>query len=458
MRWTPSATRHAPGAVQGSPESGEIARLVGTVTGQSVREGTVRAMTWWQRYRWGVPLVVAVVAIWLLHTSAFRLIDLAVYRTGAGDLWHGRSVYTERDGALPFTYPPFAAVLFVPWYAVGKVVAGLVAILGNIALYWLFVTLWIRRLPLPPRHRWWVYVAGAGMTPVWHTVGTGQVNLLLACLFMLDAWVVPPRHRGYLVGVITGIKLIPGVYVLWFVMRREWGAVGRSALGLAATIAVGALAAPHDSWHYWTKLVYDSNHVPSIGYVSNQSLNGVLIRAVGSVSPPTAAYLLLAAASVALAAYACWRELRASTGPADSAGSAGAAGVVGEHEVTALVALAMAGLLASPVSWAHHWVWLLPAAVVLGLRRHWVPAVYLVAVMAAAPFWWMPHDGGQRELHDSWWQQLVIASWAIGAVWFLVVVILDDRRGGRGADQARERGQRWSHSSPRTGSAAGTQP
>lgn len=414
----------------------------------------MRAMAWWRSYRWGVPLVVAVVAIWLLHTSAFRLIDLAVYRTGAGDLLHGRSVYTERDGTLPFTYPPFAAVLFVPWYAVGRVAADVVTILGNIALYWLFVTLWVRRLPLPARHLWWVYIAGAGMTPVWHTVGTGQVNLLLACLFMLDAWVVPARYRGYLVGIITGIKLIPGVYVLWFALRREWGAVGRAAVGLAATVAIGALAAPHDSWRYWTKLVYDSNHVPSIGYVSNQALNGILIRAVGNVSPPTAAYLLIAAASIALAAYACWRELRHGSGRADSA-------------VVALVALGMAGLLASPVSWAHHWVWLLPAALALGLRRHWAPAIYLVVVMAAAPFWWMPHDGGQRELHDTWWQQLVIASWAIGAVWFLVVVIVDSFRSPAPTEpaeppeatpQREERGQRWSHSSPSTGSAAGTQP
>jgi len=380
-------------------------------------------MTWWQRHRWAVLLSLAVVGMWVGHPMAFRLIDLAVYRTGAGDLLHGRSVYTERDGTLPFTYPPFAAVLFIPWYAVGRIVADVVTVLGNIALYLLFVTLWLRRLPFPREQRWWIYLAGAGLTPIWHTVGTGQVNLLLACLFMIDVWVVPPKHRGYLVGVITGIKLIPGVYVLWFLMRREWGAAARAVAGLAATIAVGALAAPQDSWHYWTKLVLDSNRVPSIGYVSNQSLNGDLIRALGTVSPPTAAYLAIAAAAVALAAFACWRQLTQGAATTD-------AGTVARSssEVTALVALAMGGLLASPVSWAHHWVWLLPAAMVLGLRRHWVACVYLVTVTAAAAFWWVPHDGGQRELHDNWWQQLVISGWAIGALWFLVIVIVDSYR------------------------------
>jgi alpha-1,2-mannosyltransferase len=60
---------------------------------------------------------------------------------------------------------------------------------------------------------------------------------------------------------------------------------------------------------------------------------------------------------------------------------------------TCLGAVAM--LLASPISWSHHWVWVVPAALALWERSRWAGAAW-AAVFAARPIVWPPY-GQHRE-------------------------------------------------------------
>ena len=46
-------------------------------------------------------------------------------------------------------------------------------------------------------------------------------------------------------------------------------------------------------------------------------------------------------------------------------------------------------LVASPVSWSHHWVWAVPVALVLGARSRWAAAAW-TAVFVARPIVWPP--------------------------------------------------------------------
>src|SRR5262249_38915463 len=52
------------------------------------------------------------------------------------------------------------------------------------------------------------------------------------------------------------------------------------------------------------------------------------------------------------------------------------------------------GLLVSPISWAHHWVWILPALVLLIRGGHRIAAGAGYLLFAVAPFWYTPHAGG----------------------------------------------------------------
>jgi alpha-1,2-mannosyltransferase len=318
----------------------------------------------------------------------FDLSDLEVYRRGAAAVLNG-TLYAPFDG-LPFTYTPFAAVAFVPLHAAGRPAAIVLMTAVSVASYVVIVLICARALALDRRTTLVAGIAGFAIEPVVHTFALGQVNLLLAVMVLIDLLVLPSRHRGWLVGIAAGVKLVPGVFAIYLLLRRDWWGLVRAAGGLAVTILLGWVVDHGDSHLYWTKLFYDDSHVGGVAYVGNQSLNGVLVRFTHDETPPTAAYLALALAALALAAYAAWRQLRSG------------------NELGAVTAIAFGGLLASPISWTHHWVWLVPAMMVLWVQGRRVSTLVILALMVLAPVWLpvVPH-GELREFHHTWWQAAI---------------------------------------------------
>nr|MDT0664582.1 hypothetical protein [Micromonospora sp. DSM 115978] len=68
--------------------------------------------------------------------------------------------------------------------------------------------------------------------------------------------------------------------------------------------------------------------------------------------------------------------------------------------------VAATGLLVSPISWGHHWVWVVPALLWLAASREAPPwgakaaaAGYVLFVIS--PIWWItPHDQVWHHRHD----------------------------------------------------------
>ena len=60
---------------------------------------------------------------------------------------------------------------------------------------------------------------------------------------------------------------------------------------------------------------------------------------------------------------------------------------------TCLGAVAM--LLASPISWSHHWVWAVPVALALWERNRWASFAW-TAVFVARPIVWPPYARGRE--------------------------------------------------------------
>ena len=56
-------------------------------------------------------------------------------------------------------------------------------------------------------------------------------------------------------------------------------------------------------------------------------------------------------------------------------------------------------LLVSPVSWTHHWVWILPALVGLarGGKGDRIAAACGYLLFAVSPLWWTPHSLGRPD-------------------------------------------------------------
>jgi alpha-1,2-mannosyltransferase len=260
---------------------------------------------------------------------------------------------------------------------------------------------------------------GLALEPVQRTFWLGQVNLLLAAMVVADCFLVPVKARGLLTGIAAGIKIIPGVYVIYFLLRREWLSVLRAALAFAATVGVSAIASPHDATHFWTKLFWDPNHVGQQAYISNQSLYGQLVRFTRDLHPATAVYAPIAVGALSLAVYAAIRQLRIG------------------NDVAALTCVAFGGLLASPISWSHHWVWFVPAILVLIARGQRRAAALLALVPALAPEWWTPSTQAPytyiREFHHHWWQTWLCLSYAVAGVAFLVLMARTPRAQRSGA-------------------------
>ena len=84
----------------------------------------------------------------------------------------------------------------------------------------------------------------------------------------------------------------------------------------------------------------------AITWGDNQSLSAALMRLSHDISPPTVLVLLMPASVMALGRVAAQRRIDAG------------------NEVNGLVCIAFASLLASPISWAHHWVWAVLALLV----------------------------------------------------------------------------------------------
>ncbi|MFC5719632.1 glycosyltransferase 87 family protein [Streptomyces gamaensis] len=310
----------------------------------------------------GAPLLLAVslaVQLPLLLGPSFDssgLVDLRVYRSGAPHVLHG-GLYDFRlhgaDGAdlfpLPFTYPPFAALLFLPLAAVPLPVAAAVWLLASALALGVFVHCCLRLTgPAAPslRHTLAWTTAALWTEPVLDTHSYGQVNVLLAAC--VTAGVL---QRGTLGGLGTGlaaaVKLTPATACCYFLLNRRWRATAGACAAFAAATAGAWLIAPDASARFWFHVRSVTTGVQPTGTELNQSLRGALSRTLGHDVGLSAPWWLLAVPVAALALAAAVRCLR-RTDP-----------------LGCLVAVEFLGLLLSPVAWGHHWVWAVPAVLVL---------------------------------------------------------------------------------------------
>ena len=353
----------------------------------------------------GVATGLALLAVFL-HGE---LMDLRVYRmAGAAALTGADDLYRLADPAtgLPFTYPPFAALLFAPLAVIGRrpaevlLTVGSVLALGRVCLL----------LPALPVRRPTVLALAGVCEPVLSTLLLGQINLVLMALVLTT--MLSPRSSGLWLGVAAGIKLTPAVFIvgLWAIGRRREAL--QATVTALITVLVGAIALPASSWSFWTGTGFDPSRVGGVAYISNQSLNGALWRLVGSGG--SALWWVLLSAVVVVVGY---RALRAQ----HRAGS----------PVGGVAVLALVGLLISPVSWSHHWVWAVVVVVALISPRDGallmprrIVAGGWLAALGTWTVWWAPH-GRDREYGADLWQQLTGQAYLLLALASLVVLSIE---------------------------------
>ena len=323
--------------------------------------------------------------------------DLAVYRFGGTAVSDGFPLYGTEDpvtGRL-FTYPPFAALLFVPlahlptWVATAVwTSAGVAALGGTIQLF-----LHEQGTYLSLRLLAGLLLLAVATEPVRDTLYFGQVNLLLMGAICADLLLLRGRWSGVLVGIAAGIKLTPLVFVVLLVLVGRRAAAARAGLTFGATVLVGFLVLPAAAATYWTHAVWDSGRVGGSEYIRNQSIYGAMTRILGA-EPSTLGWLVATVPvtmAVLVLAARLWR---------------------GGARDTGLCMAAAAMLLASPISWDHHWVWGVPALLLLvGRANATVAAAWAVLLFAGGRLW--VRNGERVELHWTWWENI----WGNAYVW-----------------------------------------
>jgi alpha-1,2-mannosyltransferase len=368
--------------------------------------------------RWvlvALPLVLAVAtATVVLHYSGF--IDTAVYQAGAQQLLRNASQLYEVNApnGLPFTYPPFAAMIFVPLAALSPVGAGVVisAVSALCASRVGYITSRLAPVPVPAVG---VALSLLVVEPGLRTLGYGQVNLLLMWLVfegVLIGWNSGNQAwRAVLVGLAAGLKLIPLIFIGLLVLAREWRRAVWAVVGLIVSIGLGFVVAPGPSHQYWTELMFDDTRIGGVEYLGNQSINGLLWRLLG----PGGSRPLWFVLSVGFGLLLIW--------------AARTAWLRGQR-LDAVVLTGLAGLLASPISWTHHWVWVPLIALVLWYRGQRVWATCGMLIAATWVPWLAPHDH-HREFDWNGWQFLIgdayILYGLVSAV-LLGYLVLTDRR------------------------------
>jgi alpha-1,2-mannosyltransferase len=334
-----------------------------------------------RQLRWVVAVLAvvltAVSASWFLrqaHEWPVAGLDGRVYRDAARAFLDRADIYSGRFQGLPFTYPPFALLVFVPLALVPDNAATLLMFAASAAAL-VVVVRWCQDYATRGRAgSWWLTVALAApaavaVEPVRTTLSLGQVNLLLLALVLgLDAR--GTRWSGVGAGLATAIKIAPGLLVAAQAVRSDWRAFGRGVLAFVAATALAAVLAPAATRTYFTSLLWDSSRPGGLDYLQNQSLRGVLARHL-----PDHASLVWLLSALLVLALGAWVVRRHRRDPFYS-----------------LTAAALTGLLVSPVSWSHHWVWVLPIVAVgvrSGLRSPvaWSALALLASTVVELLYW-----------------------------------------------------------------------
>lgn len=326
----------------------------------------------WHWPSWSLPAVAAVAACLVALRGGH--VDYDVYVRAGHRVLRAQDLYSTH-GELPFTYPPFAALVAVVFAIVPLLWLAVLSILTMGAAAW--PTARVLRQANWSRSRIAILVSLAICSePVLRNLDLGQINGLVLGLVLADVLLLPPRWRGVLVGLAAGIKLTPFVLLLHFGVRREWSAVARCLAGFGATVGVGFLALPSASLQFWSGLVAAPERVGNPGFIDNQSIRGLVERL--DLAHPSVAWL--GASVVVVVAGGLALERLREADPLESV----------------LVCL-LVGMLVSPISWSHHWIaapalaaGLLARAGAMHSRALHVVGALALSVFVVGPHWLVP--------------------------------------------------------------------
>lgn len=311
----------------------------------------------------------------------------------------GAAQHVQVQPPLPYTYPPLLAILMTPLTFVPFRIAARAWLLVNAGL-WLGCTLalaselryqlgklrlasdmaaaaqrartgWARtgwaRAVADPTPLIALAVAAAlclPFAPAQQVVLLGQIDLLVLLPLALVPWLTRNGHErwvGVAIAVAAMLKLTPALLLVYLALRRRWEALIAAVVALAVLAVVSvAVVGPGVFLAALPEALRVGAGDAALG--QNEALLAPVLGVVTAASPAAAGvaraveYGLLTLLA-AVAGWVLWR------GRGQRATAAAVRWDDGEQAAYALALCAM--VLLSPATWVHHYVWVLPALVLM---------------------------------------------------------------------------------------------
>ncbi|GAB3620679.1 hypothetical protein GCM10027417_19400 [Glutamicibacter endophyticus] len=293
----------------------------------------------------------------------FQPVDFYVYWEAGRQAFSTPDIYAhdlvqdpDSGAGLPFVYTPFTMLLLVPF---GWLPQGIAWFIWSVLVIWALSRIIAVLAPqLSFARRQILLVVLCATSIIAQHLIFGQINILLAALCIVDlarAEGQGPRWipRGLLTGIAAGIKLTPGFFLLYLLLTRQFKAAGWMVVGGLGTIALGALCFPRSTWTYFTSELLGLSGKVDLGdrfaTSGNNSISG-LLAFWAPQTPDALRYGLIGIWAVLALVAARWVYRRGA-----------------RLESILLIGAAIQPI--SPVSWIHHWVFVVALVIYLLIRK-----------------------------------------------------------------------------------------
>lgn len=309
--------------------------------------------------------------------------DVMAYKNAGIFALGGKFLYDDdytfiEDIYMAWMMPPFSALILTPLAFVSDnllyVVWSLIQIVALVVVVKLSFEKFLHKFS---KHKQWglislmVFVFTA-FGPNWDNFVTGQINIILASLILIDIIHVSRKNKkweGFLIGVAAGIKILPGIFVLYYILTKQWRQALNGFAGFLTTIGISALLLWENTKYYWGELAFlkaDSRNEGFAITYFNQSLRGFVDRTLGHETPQISILWVVLALAVLTFTLTAAVKMHNTN-----------------NEIAAISMVGLGLVLAAPTSWVHYGVWIVPAVAAIlggGLNRKRILTSIIVSI------------------------------------------------------------------------------
>lgn len=345
----------------------------------------------------GIWIAISVVKIGSAVTP-----DFGVFYDSAQNLRAGISLYSDPTLYTSFNYPPQTLLAIMPIAWIDRqsaqiiwLIMSLAALVGSI----MFARRLTTRSPDQPLQALFIASLAFFLFPVRFTLGMGQINLLALFFLVLSLWFVHIKSKlpaG--IGLFIAWTLKPQLLILVpvFLWQGHFLVILVSfGLLVSATLFTGFWFGWENYLHYFGRVIPAISVFAGRDIYYNQGLSAVLSR----LMPLSAARTFDAIGSLMVVCLTLIWQKRNRVGWIRS--------------VSVWLAVM---LLIEPLSWQHHYVFLLPLFLETWEEMHhqpwlagcWLLSVFLVGSNMKQPQAWAGSPGGQIWLSHVFWGNLIL--------------------------------------------------